>query len=132
MKSLKTLELCCSSAGNVNLLEEITLPPLPQIENLRLYGSHIHEPRLVAFCLACVNLQSFLVHFEASSADEDRDALPEGKTLNDALIGLSGSLRTLELVALSDGHYLTRGMERPRKPENHRLTCIPSVPKTPL
>jgi len=129
MKGLKTLELCCSSAGNVNLVQDITLPPLPQIENLRLYGSHIHEPRLVAFCLACVNLQSLLVHFEASSTDEDRDGLPEGKTLNDALIGLAGSLRTLELVALSDGHYLTRGMERPRNPENHRLTCIPQLEK---
>ncbi|KAM7189931.1 hypothetical protein V8F20_009958 [Naviculisporaceae sp. PSN 640] len=127
MTSLKTLELCCSAAGNVNLLEDITLPPLPQIESLRLYGSHIHEPRLVAFCLACVNLQNLLVHFEASSTDEDREDLPEGKTLNDALIGLAGTLKTLELVALSDGHYLTRGQERPRKPENHRLTCIPQL-----
>ncbi|KAK4211608.1 hypothetical protein QBC37DRAFT_11268 [Rhypophila decipiens] len=129
LKCLKTLELCCSSGGNMNLLQDITLPPLPQIENLRLYGSHIHEPRLVAFCLACINLQNLLVHFEASSTDEDRDELPEGKTLNDALTGLSKTLRTLELVALSDGHYLTRGMERPRKPENHRLTCIPQLEK---
>lgn len=127
MNSLKTLELCCSAAGNTNILEDITLPPLPQIQSLRLYGSHIHEPRLVAFCLSCVNLQNLLVHFEASSTDEDREDLPEGKTLNDALIGLAGTLKTLELVALSDGHYLTRGQERPRKPENHRLTCIPQL-----
>ncbi|KAK3332964.1 hypothetical protein B0T19DRAFT_354809 [Cercophora scortea] len=126
MRNLKTLELCCSSAGTPPF-EDITLPPLPHIENLRLYGSHIHEPRLVAFCLACVNLQTLLVHFESSSTDEDRDKLPEGKTLNDALLGLAGSLRTLELVALSEGHYLTRGRERPRKPENHRLTCIPEL-----
>ncbi|KAK3315713.1 hypothetical protein B0H66DRAFT_480361 [Apodospora peruviana] len=126
MKNLKTLEVCCSSANNV-FLDDVTLPPLPHIKNLRLYGSHIHEPRLVAFCLACVNLESLLVHFEASSTDEDRDRLPEGKTLNEALIGLAGSLRTLELVALSEGHYLTRGSERPRKPENHRLTCIPEL-----
>ncbi|KAK3693078.1 hypothetical protein B0T22DRAFT_33519 [Podospora appendiculata] len=126
MTNLKTLELCCSSAGSPPF-EDITLPPLPHIENLRLYGSHIHEPRLVAFCLACVNLQTLLVHFESSSTDEDRDKLPEGKTLNDALLGLAGSLRALELVALSEGHYLTRGRERPRKPENHRLTCIPEL-----
>ncbi|KAK0629363.1 hypothetical protein B0T17DRAFT_491503 [Bombardia bombarda] len=126
MKNLKTLELSCSSAGNL-FLEDITLPPLPQIKHLRLYGSNIHEPRLVAFCIACVNLETLLVHFEASSTDEDRDKLPEGKTLNDALLGLAGSLRTLELVALSEGHYLTRGRERPRKPENHRLTCIPEL-----
>ncbi|KAL2129133.1 hypothetical protein VTI74DRAFT_8181 [Chaetomium olivicolor] len=50
-------------------------------------------------------------------------------TLNDALAGLAGSLRTLELVALSEGHYLTRGRERPRKPEHHRLWCIPELTK---
>ncbi|KAK0710289.1 hypothetical protein B0T26DRAFT_755371 [Lasiosphaeria miniovina] len=126
LTNLKTLELCCSSAGNL-IAGNDQIPPLPGIENLRLYGSHIHEPRLVALCLACVNLQSLLVHFEASSTDEERDALPDGKTLNDALVGLAGSLRTLELVALSEGHYLTRGRERPRKPENHRLTCIPEL-----
>ncbi|SPQ23509.1 d351306d-2a15-4d6c-bc4f-56e96794d227 [Thermothielavioides terrestris] len=123
---VKTLELCCASADKL-LAPDIVLPPLPHIEHLRLYGSHIHEPRLVALCLACVNLQSLVVHFESSSTDEDRDLLPEGKTLNEALAGLAGSLRTLELVALSEGHYLTRGRERPRKPENHRLTCIPEL-----
>ncbi|KAK3937965.1 hypothetical protein QBC46DRAFT_365837 [Diplogelasinospora grovesii] len=126
LANLQTLELCCHAAGNPRS-EDLTIPPLPQIEHLRLYGSNINEPRLVAFCLACVNLETLLVHFEAGSSDEDRDRLPEGKTLNDALLGLSGSLRTLELVALSEGHYLTRGTERPRKLENHRLTCIPGL-----
>jgi hypothetical protein len=126
LTQLKTLELCCASADSV-FKHTIEVPALPHIEHLRLYGSHIHEPRLVALCLACVNLQTLVVHFEASSTDEDRDLLPEGKTLNDALVGLAGSLRTLELVALSEGHYLTRGMERPRKPENHRLRCIPEL-----
>ncbi|KAK4135163.1 hypothetical protein BT67DRAFT_378885 [Trichocladium antarcticum] len=126
LATVRTLELCCASAANL-CSEDITLPPIPQLEHLRLYGSHIHEPRLVALCLACVNLQSLVVHFEASSTDEDRDLLPEGKTLNDALLGLAGSLRTLELVALSEGHYLTRGNERPRKPENHRLRCTPEL-----
>ncbi|KAL2193033.1 hypothetical protein P885DRAFT_72518 [Corynascus similis CBS 632.67] len=123
---LKTLELCCASADAVTG-SDIALPPLPHIEHLRIYGSHIHEPRLVALCLACVNLQTLVVHFETSSTDEDRELLPEGKTLGDALRGLAGSLRTLELVSLSEGHYLTRGMERPRKPENHRLRCIPEL-----
>ncbi|KAK4148928.1 hypothetical protein C8A00DRAFT_19330 [Chaetomidium leptoderma] len=123
---VKTLELCCASADSL-FGPSIVLPPLPHIEHLRLYGSHIHEPRLAALCVACVNLQTLAVHFEASSTDEDRNLLPEGKTLNDALAGLAGSLRTLELVALAEGHYLTRGLERPRKPENHRLRCIPEL-----
>ncbi|KAK4187725.1 hypothetical protein QBC35DRAFT_384283 [Podospora australis] len=129
LTQLRTLELCGSSANNFVNEKEIALPPLPQIEHLRFYGSQIHEPRLVAFCLACTNLQTLVVHFEASSPDEDRDLLPEGKALSDALAGLAGSLRTLELVALSEGHYLTRGRERPRKPENHRLRCIPDLQK---
>ncbi|KAL2173302.1 uncharacterized protein P884DRAFT_303578 [Thermothelomyces heterothallicus CBS 202.75] len=123
---IKTLELCCASADPVTG-SDIALPPLPHIEHLRIYGSHIHEPRLVALCLACVNLKTLVVHFETSSTDEDRDLLPEGKTLSDALLSLSGSLQTLELVSLSEGHYLTRGKERPRKPENHRLRCIPEL-----
>ncbi|KAK4119071.1 hypothetical protein N657DRAFT_684751 [Parathielavia appendiculata] len=126
LTQVKTLELCCAAAHPV-LDHSIELPPLPHIEHLRLYGSDIHEPRLVALCLACVNLQTLVVHFESSSTDEDRDVLPEGKTLSNALAGLAGSLRTLELVALSEGHYLTRGTERPRKPENHRLRCIPEL-----
>ena len=125
---LKTLELCCSSFGKYTN-GDMLLPPLPHIGNLRLYGSYLHEPRLVAICLACVNLQTLLVHFERSTIDEDRDFLPEGKTLSDALLGLAPTLRSLELVALPEGHYLTRGRERPRKPENHRLTCIPDLTK---
>ncbi|KAL1839375.1 hypothetical protein VTJ49DRAFT_1610 [Mycothermus thermophilus] len=137
LKQVKTLELCCASADDVlsdqpqqgppgtGPLRE--LPPLPHIEHLRLYGSHIHEPRLVALCLACVNLQTLVVHFESSTTDEERPLLPDGKTLSDALEGLAGTLRTLELVSLSEGHYLTRGTERPRKPENHRLRCIPTL-----
>ncbi|KAK0707916.1 hypothetical protein B0H67DRAFT_603057 [Lasiosphaeris hirsuta] len=126
MTHLKTLELCSSSFGGF-MSDGMRFAPLPHIEHLRLYGSYLHEPRLVNFCLACVNLQTLLVHFERTTTDEDRDKLPEGKTLNDSLICLSGTLRNLELVALSEGHYLTRGRERPRKPENHRLTCIPQL-----
>jgi hypothetical protein len=124
---VKTLELCCASADTVFGSDSALLPPLPHLEHLRLYGSHIHEPRLVALCLACINLQTLVVHFEVTSTDEDRYLLPEGKTLSDALGGLAASLRTLELVSLSEGHYLTRGMERPRKPENHRLRCVPEL-----
>lgn len=124
LKNLTTLELCCSSASNL-FYEDITIPPLPQIQQLRLYGSRIREPRLVALCLACTNLQDLLVHFEESTTDDERDLLPEGKTLDLALTGLADSLRSLELVILSEGHYLTRGRERPRKRENHRLRCIP-------
>ncbi|KAK3303821.1 uncharacterized protein B0T15DRAFT_285386 [Chaetomium strumarium] len=124
---LKTLELCGASAVPLSTHNEFPFPPLPHIEHLRLFGSQIHEPRLVELCLACVNLQTLMVHFEESSTDADRDLLPEGKTLNDALVGLAGSLRTLELISLSEGHYLTRGRERPRKPENHRLRCIPEL-----
>ncbi|KAK4447216.1 hypothetical protein QBC34DRAFT_427507 [Podospora aff. communis PSN243] len=126
--SLKTLELCCSSFGNYSN-DDMLLPPLPHIEHIRLYGSYLHEPRLVAICLACTNLQTLLVHFERSTTDEDRDFLPEGKTLNEALLGLAPTLRSLELITLPEGHYLTRGRERPRKPENHRLTCIPDLTK---
>lgn len=126
LKNLKTLELCCSSASNL-FYEDITIPLLPQIQQLRLYGSRIHEPRLVALCLACTNLQDLLVHFEESTTDDDRELLPEGKTLDVALTGLADSLCSLELIVLSEGHYLTRGRERPRKPENHRLKCIPHL-----
>jgi hypothetical protein len=136
MTQLKTLELCCASADDVLSEEEPQepsteplpeLPPLPHIEHLRLYGSHIHEPKLVALCLACTNLQTLVVHFEESTTDDDRPRLPDGKTLSEALEGLAGTLRTLELVSPPEGHYLTRGTERPRKPENHRLRCIPSL-----
>ena len=128
---LRTLELCCSRFGNYkpDAGVDLELPPLPQVKHLRLYGSYLHEPRLVAICLAFANLQTLLVHFEMTTTDTDRDILPEGKTLSDALLGLAGTLRTLELVALPEGHYLTRGRERPRKPENHRLTCIPELTK---
>lgn len=126
LTSLRTLELCCASAATL-FSASMVVPPLPHIQHLRLFGSHIHEPKLVTLCLACTNLESLVVHFEASSTDEDRDSLPDGKTLNEALAGIAGSLRTLELVALSEGHYLTRGRERPRKPENHRLRCIPEL-----
>ncbi|KAL2264502.1 hypothetical protein VTJ83DRAFT_7012 [Remersonia thermophila] len=137
LKQVKTLELCCASADDIFSNQSPQNPPgsgplrelapMPHIEHLRVYGSHIHEPRLVALCLACVNLQTLVVHFESSTTDEDRPLLPDGKTLSDALEGLAGTLRTLELVSLSEGHYLTRGMERPRKPENHRLRCIPAL-----
>lgn len=129
LTQLQTLELCCAAAESscIASLDMQTVPPLPHIQHLRFYGSHIHEARLVQLCLACVNLQTLVVHFEASSMDDERDLLPDGKTLNDALAALSKPLRTLELVALSEGHYLTRGQERPRKPENHRLRCIPEL-----
>ncbi|KAK0744546.1 hypothetical protein B0T21DRAFT_344735 [Apiosordaria backusii] len=129
LTQLKTLELCCDQATVTapGLNETLSLPPLPQLETIRLYGSSIREPKLVAFCLACRNLQTLVVHFEVSSTDEDRDDLPEGKTLSEALRERAGTLRTLELVAFSEGHYLTRGRERPRKPENHRLMCIPDL-----
>lgn len=126
-KSLRTLELCCSSFGNF-ARDPVSLPPLPHIEHLRLYGSYLREPRLTAIVLACTQLQTLLVHFEHSTMDEDRDLLPApGMTLNDALRGVAPTLHTLELVALGEGHYITRGRERPRKPENHRLTCIPDL-----
>ncbi|KAK4195865.1 hypothetical protein QBC40DRAFT_15325 [Triangularia verruculosa] len=129
LTQLKTLELCCdqATATSSEHNETLNLPPLPQLETIRFYGSSIREPNLVAFCLACTHLQTLVVHFEASSTDEDRDDLPEGKTLSEALRERAGTLKTLELVAFSEGHYLTRGRERPRKPENHRLMCIPDL-----
>ncbi|KAK1835703.1 hypothetical protein QBC39DRAFT_388632 [Podospora conica] len=127
--NLRTLELCCSTFGSFGLHPiYIRLPPLPHIEHVRLYGSYLAEPRLTSIVLACTNLQTLLVHFEDSTTDEDRDLLPgPGITLNDALRGVASTLHTLELVSLVGGHYITRGRERPRKPENHRLTCIPDL-----
>ncbi len=79
---------------------------------------------------ACVNLVTLLVHFEEPCDDlVDRPMLPDGRTFNDALLGLSPTLVNLELVTLTEGHYLTRGPERPRKRENHRLTCISQLSK---
>lgn len=126
LPQLTTLELCCDSPHTWDpLLDAAGYPSLPGIRHMRLYGSRIREPELVALCQACVNLETLVVHFEDPCHDDfDRPRLPGGKTLNDALLGLAGSLRRLELVALSEGHYLTRGRERPRKPENHRLTCF--------
>ncbi|KAK4643875.1 hypothetical protein QC761_404325 [Podospora bellae-mahoneyi] len=129
LRQLKTLELCCDQATVTSSVDSktLSLPALPQLETIRFYGSSIREPNLVAFCLACTNLQTLVVHFEASSTDEDREDLPEGKTLSEALRERAATLRALELVAFSEGHYLTRGRERPRKPENHRLMCIPDL-----
>lgn len=126
LPDLQTLELCCDSVSTwESLLDQRGYPSLPGIRHVRLYGSRIREPELVALCRACANLETLVVHFEDSCDDDfDRPRLPGGKTLNDALLGLANSLRHLELVALSEGHYLTRGRERPRKPENHRLTCF--------
>ncbi|KAK5657920.1 hypothetical protein OQA88_2469 [Cercophora sp. LCS_1] len=122
---LETLEFCCSNFIDFRL--DPVFPILPQIKHLRLYGSYTLEPRLVAVCLACVNLETLLVHFELSTDDAERDRLPGGKTLNDALRERAGTLRSLELINLDEGHYLTRGMERPRKPENHRLSCLSAL-----
>ncbi|KAL1858139.1 hypothetical protein VTK73DRAFT_7915 [Phialemonium thermophilum] len=126
---LRTLEVCCDSAAVWSwILGEFGEIALPGLQHLRLYGSRIREPELVALCAACTRLQTLLVHFEEPCDDAfDRPRLPEGRTLNQALLGLSDTLRSLELVALSEGHYLTRGRERPRKPENHRLTCFPAL-----
>ncbi len=124
LKSLRTLEFCCASSRSW-LPQDVELPTLPNLERLCLFGSNIHEPALVKLVSACTNLASLLVHFEESCEDLlDRPLLPEGKTLNDALLGVAPTLINLELVALAEGHYLTRGPERPRKRENHRLTCI--------
>lgn len=128
LHGLKCLEICCDASSAWLPLHEPNYPKLPGIETLKLYGSRIHEPELVALCRTCLNLQTLLVHFEDSANDEtDRERLPDGVTLNDALLGLAQTLQSLELVALAEGHYLTRGDERPRKKENHRLTCFPEL-----
>jgi hypothetical protein len=128
LHDLKNLEVCCDASSAWLPLHEPNYPKLPGIETLKLYGSRIHEPELVALCRTCVNLKTLLVHFEESADDEtDRERLPDGATLNDALLALAQTLQSLELVALTEGHYLTRGDERPRKKENHRLTCFPEL-----
>lgn len=129
LPGLNTLEFCCDSATAWSrLLRAPAYPALLNIRHVRLYGSRIREPELVALCGACTGLETLVVHFEDKCDDEfDRPRLPGGRTLNDALLGLADSLRHLELVTVSDGHYLTRGRERPRKPENHRLTCFPAL-----
>jgi hypothetical protein len=128
LHDLKSLEVCCDASFAWLPLHEPNYPKLPGIQTLKLYGSRIHEPELVALCRTCVNLQTLLVHFEEAADDEtDRERLPDGMTLNDSLLGLAQTLESLELVALTDGHYLTRGDERPRKKENHRLSCFPEL-----
>ncbi|OIW25447.1 hypothetical protein CONLIGDRAFT_582932 [Coniochaeta ligniaria NRRL 30616] len=128
LHDLKSLEVCCDNPSAWLPLQEPSYPKLPGIQTLRLYGSRIHEPELVALCRTCINLQTLLVHFEEAADDEaDRERLPDGMTLNDALLGLAQTLESLELVALTEGHYLTRGDERPRKKENHRLSCFPEL-----
>lgn len=130
LHDLSSLEVCCDNASTWLRLHEPGYPRLPAIRTLKLYGSRIHEPELVALCRMCVNLQSLLVHFEeAADDDTDRERLPDGMTLNDVLLGLAQTLESLELVTLTEGHYLTRGDERPRKKENHRLTCFPELHK---
>jgi hypothetical protein len=130
LRDLKSLEVCCDASSAWLGLHEPNYPKLPSIETLKLYGSRIHEPELVALCRTCPNLRTLLVHFEENAEDEvDRERLPEGMTLNEALLGLAQTLQSLELVALNDYHYLTRGDERPRKRENHRLSCFPDLYK---
>ncbi|KAB5543130.1 hypothetical protein GE09DRAFT_239091 [Coniochaeta sp. 2T2.1] len=128
LQELQSLEVCCDASSVWLPLHEPKYQKLPNIRTLKLYGSRIHEPELVALCRTCVNLQTLLVHFEEQADDEtDRDRLPGSMTLNDALLGLAQTLQSLELVALTEGHYLTRGDERPRKKENHRLTCFSAL-----
>jgi len=128
LHGLKSLEVCCDALSVWLPLHAPNYPKLHGIETLKLYGSRIHEPELVALCRTCVNLKTLLVHFEESADDEtDRGRLPDGMTLNEALLGLTQTLQSLELVTLTEGHFLTRGDERPRKKENHRLTCFPQL-----
>lgn len=130
LENLKSLEVCCDESATWLPLHDPDYPQLPGIETLKLYGSRIHEPELVALCRTCLNLQTLVVHFEESADDDqDRERLPGGWTLNDALLGLAKTLQCLELVTLTEGHYLTRGDERPRKKENHRLSCFPELYK---
>jgi hypothetical protein len=130
LNGLRSLEVCCDNFAVWLPLHDPAYPKLPGIQTLKLYGSRIREPELVSLCRTCVNLKTLLVHFEESAHDEtDRERLPDGVTLNDALLGLAHTLQYLELVALTEGHYLTRGDERPRKKENHRLTCYPQLYK---
>ncbi|KAH8896649.1 hypothetical protein GQ53DRAFT_680322, partial [Thozetella sp. PMI_491] len=129
LTSLRTLEMCCASSGSW-LSDDVELPPLPKLERLCLFGSNIHEPALVRLVTACPNLITLLVHFEEACDDlRDRPRLPGGRTFNDALRSLAPTLINLELVTLTEGHFLTRGPERPRKRENHRLTCISELTK---
>lgn len=129
LTGLRTLEICCDAPGTWSPLFSADFPQLPSIEDVKLYGSRIHEPELVALCRRLPRLRTLVVHFEESADDElDRWRLPGGKTLDQTLLERVGSLQHLELVTLvEDGHYLTRGDERPRKRENHRLTCFPKL-----
>lgn len=131
MGGLKSLELCGDALRSWAPVMALDYPAMPNIESIRLYGSRIHEPELVALCRACTNLQTLLVHFEESAEDDsDRWRLPGGKTLDEALLALAGTLQHLELAIVApEAHFLTRGDERPRKRENHRLTCFPKLHK---
>lgn len=129
LRGLKSLEICCDAPSSWAPLLAEDHPQLPGVDTVKLYGSRIHEPELVALCRTFTHLQTLVVHFEESADDEqDRWRLPGGRTLDQALLGLADTLQHLELaIVADDAHYLTRGDERPRKRENHRLTCLPKL-----
>jgi hypothetical protein len=101
------------------------LPTMPNLLHVRLYGTQIKEAELVSLCLSCPNLQTLLVHFEDMCEPSAWNSLPNGKTLNDALLKVSRTLTHLEILCPRQGVYLSRPDDEPFDPRLRRL--IPNL-----
>ncbi|KAK2755277.1 hypothetical protein CKAH01_01169 [Colletotrichum kahawae] len=107
--------------------DDVTPPDygdMPRMKKIVLNLSCIQEPELVGLLLACANLQTLAVYFSRNTHPHHFRRLPQGKDLNMALRGLSGSLRHLELVAAKPGNYLPSYPERSAG-QRRRLDCLP-------
>ncbi|KAI8174837.1 hypothetical protein K4K51_008190 [Colletotrichum sp. SAR 10_75] len=107
--------------------DDVSLPDyndMPRMKKLVLHLSCIQEPELVGILLACANLQVLTAYFSRNTNPHQFRRLPQGKDLNQALRGLSGSLRHLELVAAKPGNYLPSYPER-FAGQRRRLDCLP-------
>jgi hypothetical protein len=82
---------------------------LPNLEELYLYQSQIHETELARLLLLCSNLKVLLVHFSAWFIRERAD--PE-TTLNESLATLRKSLVSLTLQRRSPGHFIASNPPR--------------------
>jgi hypothetical protein len=109
------------------ILSDPQYPALPWLKHLRLYGTYIREPELVGLVVACQGLETLVVRFESITNESEWDRLPKGKTLNQALADVAGTLRTLELISSVSGHFLTQPTSTNGRNnlDKRRLYCLP-------
>lgn len=140
LRFLLDLEILEVSGGNIlRTWDSLVLPYFPTIypclRRLHLYDSGINERQLIRLCQTFINLRELLVNYYCSPVDHTHEMVPKGTeprgpqsdtdhTLNNALLGLVGSLRSLTIVAQANStdHFLVTD------PLGRRyLHCLPSM-----